>query len=294
MCRVICATGVVRVKSGIAPSVGSDLTASSEPPGWNGHRGGAVLAAGPGEAQAPTPREIMERNFRAGRVSDSIAEGSMTLTTRAGQERVRRTFGVTKLQPNGLDNMRMLRVLSPPDVRGTATLLIERSGGEDDLWVYLPALRKVRRLVAANKSESFVGTDFSWGDVLGHRVEDWEHRLVGEETRDGQPCFVIESVPRTEAARAASGYSRRTEWVSRDSYVTLRAEMWDLAGRLLKTLTATEVRLVDPAGGKWQAMQLEMLSARTGHRTVIRYETYKVNQRVGDEFFTTRYLESER
>jgi hypothetical protein len=83
------------------------------------------------------------------------------------------------------------------------------------------------------------------------------------------------------------------EWVSKNGYVTLRAEVWDLSGRPLKTLTAADVRQVDPARGKWQAMRQEMVSAQTGHRTILQYESYKVNQQVGGELFTPRSLERE-
>ena len=254
---------------------------------------GAWLAMTPAAGAAPPADEIMARSFAASRVPDSKAEGTVTLINRAGQERVRRTFGVTKLRPNGVDTMRMLRFLTPSDVRGTATLLIERSDGDDDIWVYLPALRKVRRLVAANKKDAFVGTDFSYGDILGHKVGDWEHRLLREDTLDGQPCYVIESVPRSEAVRAASGYSRRVEWVRTDNAVTLRAEMWDLAGEPLKVFVASDVRQVDAVRGKWQAMRLEMTTIQTGHRTLIRYERFQTNQGIADDFFTPRYLDRE-
>src|SRR5947207_13133838 len=109
--------------------------------------------------------------------------------------------------------MRMTRFVSPPDVKGTTTLLVEHAERDDDIWVYLPALKKVRRLVAANKRDSFVGTDFSYGDVIGHKVEKWEHYLLGEEAVDNEPCYVIESVPRNESAQSNSGHATRHPWI---------------------------------------------------------------------------------
>jgi uncharacterized protein len=157
----------------------------------------------------------------------------------------------------------------------------------------LPALKRVRRLVASNKKDSFVGTDFSYGDVIGHKPEEWEHRLLGEAPVDGQPCYVIESLPRTETVNANSGYSKRLSYVRTDNYVTIKGEFWDRAGQPLKTFAASEVKLVDPANARWQPMHREMVNLQTGHRTVIRNETFKVNQQLKDEFFTTRYLERE-
>ena len=255
----------------------------------------ALLVGGapaPAAAQ-PSAVEIMERNFNVTKVLDSVSEATFTLVSKTGQERVRKTTSVTKLQGNGVDNMQLIRFLSPPDVRGTAILLIEHSGQDDDIWVYLPALKKVRRLVASNKRDSFAGTDFSYGDVIGHKVGEWEHRRVGEEAVDGQPCYVVESVPRAEAVKTSAGYARRRSWIRTDNFVMARGEYWDQAGQPLKTIRAASVQLVDPGRQKWQAMRLEALNSQTGHRTVIQYDNFKTNQQVRDDLFTTRHLERE-
>ncbi|MBI3028711.1 MAG: outer membrane lipoprotein-sorting protein [Candidatus Rokubacteria bacterium] len=259
--------------------------------------GGLLLAllagAGAPAAAQPSAVEIMERNFNVTKVLDSVSEATFTLVSKTGQERVRKTTSVTKLQGNGVDNRQLIRFLSPPDVRGTAILLIEHSARDDDIWVYLPALKKVRRLVASNKRDSFAGTDFSYGDVIGHKVGEWEHRLVGEEAVDGQPCYVVESVPRTEAIKTSAGYARRRSWIRKDNFVMARGEYWDQAGQPLKGIRATSVQLVDPGRQKWQAMRLEAANTQTGHRTVIQYESFKANQQVRDGLFTTRHLERE-
>lgn len=254
----------------------------------------ALLVGGAAPARAqPSAVEIMERNFNVTKVLDSVSEARFTLISKTGQERVRKTTAVTKLQANGVDNRQLIRFLSPPDVRGTTILLIEHSGRDDDIWVYLPALKKVRRLVASNKRDSFAGTDFSYGDVIGHKVGEWEHRLVGEEAVDGQPCYVVESVPRAEAVKTSAGYARRRSWIRTDNFVMARGEYWDQAGQPLKSIRATSVQLVDPGRQKWQAMRLEAANTQTGHRTVIQYDSFKANQQVRDDLFTTRYLERE-
>lgn len=257
---------------------------------------GLLLVGGlPAAARAsdPSVTEIMDRNFAVTKVVDSLSRATFTLVNKNGQERVRKTFTATKLQPNGVDNMQMVRFLAPPDVKGTAILLIEHSDRDDDIWVYLPGLKKVRRLVASNKKDSFAGTDFSYGDVIGHRVREWEHRLVGAEAVDGHLCDVIESQPRSEDVKASSGYARRRSWIRKDNFVMVKGEYWDQAGQPLKTITAAELQLVDPARRKWQPMRLETVNSQTGHRTVIRYDEFKANQQVKEEVFTTRYLERE-
>jgi predicted RND superfamily exporter protein/outer membrane lipoprotein-sorting protein len=245
-------------------------------------------------AAEPTAKEIMQKNFVVTKVLDSNQDATFTLINRSGQARVRKTFGTTKLQENELDNMRMVRFLSPPDVKGTVVLTIEHAEKDDDIWIYLPALKKVRRLVSSNKKDSFVGTDFSYGDVIGHKVDEWEHRLVKEEVIDNQSCYVIESLPKNEAVKSNSGYSKRVSWIRKDNYVSIKGEFWDQAGQLLKTATFTDVQHVDPARNKWQAMRLEAVNLQTGHKTVVEFQNFKVNQQIKDDFFTTRYMEREQ
>lgn len=255
---------------------------------------GLTLFAGKTWANELTAAEIMQKNFVVSKVADSISDATFTLANKSGQERVRQTFGTTKLQANGIDNMRMTRFLSPADIKSTVSLLIEHADKDDDIWIYLPALKKVRRMVASNKKDSFVGTDFSYGDVIGHKVGEWNHQLLGEEVVDGNPCYVIESFPKNNDIKSGSGYSKRKGWIRKDNFMSVKGEFWDESGQLLKTSTFADIRKVDPEHDKWQAMRLEADNVQTGHRTVIQYGNFKVNQKVKDDFFTTRYMEKEQ
>lgn len=237
--------------------------------------------------------EIMRRNFTVGKVSDSRAEVTMTLVSESGARRERSTQSLSKLLPNGVDQKRLVRFLTPADVKGTSTLLIEHSEGDDDIWIYLPALRKVRRLVASNKKDSFVGTDFSYGDVIGHKVEDWTHTLVGSEQVDGVDTYVVESVPRTDAVRENSGYGKRRSWIRRDNFVAVKGLYWDPAGAPLKELSTADIREIDAAHGKWQAFRLTMRNRQTGHTTEIVWTKLEVGVGLDDDVFTERYLEKE-
>lgn len=244
-------------------------------------------------AEEPNIIQIMEKNSVAPKVLDSLTDATFTLVNKSGQERIRKTFGATKLAENGIDNMRMTRFMTPPDVKGTVTLLLEHADKDDDIWIYLPALKKVRRLVSSNKKDSFMGTDFTYADVIGYKVGEWNYRLLKEETVDGQACYVIEALPKTEAVKASNGYSKRVGWFRKDNYMTAKMEYWDDSGQMLKTSTFTDIRLVDQKRNKWQAMRFEANNVQTGHRTVIQFDNFRANQHVKDEFFTTHYMEKE-
>ena len=242
-------------------------------------------------AADPTALEIAEKNFVVSKVLDSTSDATFTLINKTGQERVRKTFGTSKLQANGIDNMRMTRFLTPSDVKGTVSLLVENSAKEDDIWIYLPALKKVRRLVSSNKKDSFVGTDFSYGDVIGHKPAEWDHKILKEESCDGKPCWVTESIPKSEDVKNNSGYSKRVAWILKENFVAVKTDLYDESGQLKIIGKFTDIQLVDKERNKWQPMRLEAENKQTGHKTVIKFENFKANQNVKDDFFTTRYME---
>ncbi len=251
----------------------------------------ATLIPMESKAADPTALEIAEKNFMVSKVIDSTSDATFTLTNKNGQERVRKTFGTSKLQANGVDNMRMTRFLTPSDVKGTVSLLIENSAKDDDIWIYLPALKKVRRLVSSNKKDSFVGTDFSYGDVIGHKPSEWNHKTLRDEDCAGKPCWVTESTPKSEDVKTNSGYSKRLGWILKENFVAVKAEFYDESGQLVKTSKFSDVKLVDKERNKWQPMRLESANVQTGHKTVIQFQNFKANQNVKEDFFTTRYME---
>ncbi|MEO5350104.1 MAG: outer membrane lipoprotein-sorting protein [Magnetococcus sp. YQC-3] len=242
-------------------------------------------------AHAEEAVAIMERNNLTSRVIGSTADATVTLTNSTGQERVRQTTTMKKLLPNGIDTMHFTRFSAPADVKGTTTLTIEHADGDDDIWIYLPATRKVRRLVASNKRDSYVGTDFSYGDIIGHRVSDWNHQLLREETIDGIPCHVIESRAKSPEVVNHSGYARRVQWIARESAVAVKAEHYDPSDQPFKVFLASDIHLVDPQRNRWQAMRFEAKNLQTGHHTVIQLANFRVVPDLSDEQFTTRAME---
>ena len=244
-------------------------------------------------AQGRDAQEIMDKSYLVTRFDSSLSNATFTLINAAGQERVRKTYGATKRLSDGLLNRRVVRFLSPSDVRNTTSLLIETAKGEDEIWIYLPALKKSRRLASNNKKGSFFGTDLSYGDVVGHKPDAWQHRWLKTEAFDGQACDVVESLPRNSAIAEESGYSKRISWVARQNQYALKVEMSDLGGAPLKTVISSDLKLVDAARGKWQAMKLVAKNAQTGHATMIVIDQFEANKTVAEDVFSQRYLERE-
>lgn len=244
------------------------------------------------QAQALDADDIMSRSYQATRMDSSLSESTFTLTSASGQERVRKTFAATRLQADGVHNRRVIRFLSPSDVRNTTTLIIEKSA-QDDVWVYLPTLKKARRLASSNNNRSFVGTDLSYGDLIGHKPQDWTHRMLREEPYQGVTTYVIESLPKTAETASNTGYSRRISWVASDSFVALKSELYDNARALQKTVLSQELNVVDGARKKYQPMLVKVSNHQTGHSTTVRMDSFQANVEVNDRYFTNGYLEKE-
>jgi outer membrane lipoprotein-sorting protein len=239
----------------------------------------------------PEAREIMEKNFVVTKVSALRIDATMVLITDKGQRRERRMTSVVKLQPNGIDSKLLVSFNAPTDIRGTGFLQIEHSEGDDDLWIYLPALKKSRRLVANNKGDSFVGSDFSYGDISLPKVDRYRHTLLRSEKADGADCYVIESVPANDREKASSGYSRKVTWVRADNFLEVKVEYYDLAARLFKSQRIGRHELVDALKGRWFAREREMTNHQTGHRTTFTVDKLEAGIALADDMFTTRYIE---
>jgi hypothetical protein len=239
-------------------------------------------------------RDIMEKNFYAGKVPHLLNESTMTLTNEKGQQRVRKMRSVSVLQANGIDTKLLIRFLFPGDVQGTGYLQIQHYEDDDDMWIYLPALKKVRRLVANNKKDSFVGSDFSYGDILLPVVDTYRHQFLRSEIVDGEECYVVESMPASEQIKKDYGYSKWVAWVRKSNFMEKKAEYYDGSGRLLKTQMVPAVKEVDAKVHKWWAVRREVINHQTGHRTTLIFDVLDATQVVSDDFFTTRYLEREK
>jgi uncharacterized protein len=253
----------------------------------------SALDASAATEQPPSARDIMEKNFYVTKLKALKSDGSMVLINDRGQKRERRSSTLSKLQDNGIDSKLLVKFSTPADIKGTGFLQVEHSDADDDLWIYLPALKKSRRLVANNKKDSFVGSDFSYGDISLPKVDQYRHTLLRSETIDNHDCYVVESVPANDTVKANSGYSKKITWARKDNFLETQVEYYDVSGRLLKTQHVTNHKLVEPDTQRWFAQYREMINHQTGHKTVVTFEQIESGVAAADDLFTTRYIERE-
>lgn len=252
---------------------------------------GLALACALLPARADTAHDMMEKNFYVSKIGAVKSQMTMRLIAPDGGERVRKMDTVSQLQKNGIDSSLVVRFQHPLDIKGTAFLEVEHADGDDDLWIYLPALQKVRRLVSNNKQDSFMGSDFSYGEMLPPRVDAWRHTQLRSEAVAGQDCVLIESVPVSDKVRQDSGYSKKLSWLRTDSALEAKVEYYDLAGKLLKVQYVRQPKLVEPDKGRWLAQSREMVNLQTGHKSLITLDVINTAPGVMAQTFSTRALE---
>ena len=188
--------------------------------------------------------EIMTRIDERDDGDDQTSTATFQLINKRGQTRKRNTVRTWKDYDgkDGFDTKMITFFESPPDVKGTGFLSWSylEEDKDDNQWLYLPALRKTKRISASNKGDSFMGTDFTYDDMGDRKVNEDTHKLLKTEALNNAPCYVVESIPKEDRYI----YSKKITWVDQANWLPFKVEYYDRKDRLLKTLT-TEWHQVD-------------------------------------------------
>ncbi|MCK4818695.1 outer membrane lipoprotein-sorting protein [bacterium] len=238
-----------------------------------------------------TGREIMEKADEENETDDSTYLLTMEIR-RDSSKRVRKMKMWIKSDEQGNDRS-LIRFRWPPEVKGTGFLTIEHSDRDDDQWLYLPALKKVRRIASSKKGGSFMGSDFAYADIGGGDIDDYHYKLIGSEVIDGKDCYVIEETPATEKIKKDEGYGKRVTWIRKDIFYRAQVKYYDRHGNYLKIMKMSNFTKIEEAD-VWIAMHVVMTNEqKKGNETVIAYDEIEVNTGIADDFFTQRYLTKE-
>jgi outer membrane lipoprotein-sorting protein len=193
----------------------------------------------------------------------------MTLRNRHGQESIRK-IRMKVLEVEGDGDKSLTIFDNPRDVKGTAFLNYTHKTGDDDQWLYLPALKRVKRISSRNKSGSFMGSEFSYEDIASQEVEKYTYRWLRDEIYDTKECFVVEYYP---VDKKNSGYTRQVTWLDKKEYRPWKVEYFDRKGSHLKTLKFSGYRkYIDKF---WRADILYMVNPQNGKSTTLEFRDYK-------------------
>lgn len=251
---------------------------------------GSLAVPAPALAQDTSAAEkgraiMVEADARGEGYGDLRADMVMILRNAYGQES-RREMRSRSLGKEGGD-WNLIIFDEPKDVEGTALLTHSRAGGDDDQWLYLPALKRVKRIASGNKSGAFMGSEFAYEDLSSQEIADYkDYELLREEPcpDDGEPCWVVQRIPVDED----SGYSRQVGWLDQSEYRLRKVEYYDRKGDHLKTLTLDDYRLY--LDDYWYAHEMRMVNHQTGKSTLLNWEAYEFRNGYTDRDFDRNAL----
>jgi outer membrane lipoprotein-sorting protein len=251
----------------------------------------APLASTP--ARALTAREILDKTKQLDDTTRNWTDRQRKLTLvifgKRGGERRRELQVFDKRYPDDEDKS-ISFFLSPPEVKGTGFLQWAHKQRDDDQWLFLPELKRTRRITARLRDESFMGTDFSYrdleilGEIQGWTEDEAGSRLVGQEAIDGHACHVIELRPQQDGVP----YERIVMWMDEADLVPRKLDFYDQDGEHTKTLALTDIRALGPIP---TAHHLEMRNLKAGSRTIVELAEVVHDAGLSDDLFTQRYLE---
>ncbi len=214
---------------------------------------------------------------------DFTADMVMTLINKAG-DTSKRNIRIKTLEVEG-DGDKSLSIFDEPaDVKGTKMLTYSHGLEPDDQWLYLPALKRVKRISSRNKSGPFMGSTFAFEDLGSQEVEKYTYKFLREEACGDWQCYVVERYP----AYKFSGYTRQVAWIDQQGYRLVKAEFYDRKKALLKTLTASDFQQF--LGQYWRPGKMFMENHQTGKSTLLEWNNYQFKTGLSDRDFRSQAL----
>ncbi len=218
---------------------------------------------------------------------DMQARLEMTLRNRFGQESKRKNRNKT-LEVDGDGDKTLIVFDSPKDIKGTAFLSFTHSLKPDEQWIYLPALKRVKRISSSNKSGPFMGSEFAYEDISSQEVDKYKYKYLRDEKINGRDCFVVEAYPQYKK----SGYTRLINWIDKQMYQPLKTEFYDRKNTLLKTLTYSDYNQY--LGRYWRPGRMDMNNHVTGKSTTLMFLEYKFRTGLKERDFNRNALKRAR
>jgi hypothetical protein len=252
-----------------------------------------VFAHGAEPEETPTPsgRQVMDLVDARDTGDKAVQDLRMVLIDKGGSQRNR---GIRAYRMDvGPDTYSIMFFLEPADVKDTGFLTYdyEDTSKDDDQWLYLPALKKTKRIASGDKSGSFMGSDFSYADMTERNLDSYDYQLLQESEVDGVPVWVVEAVPNTEKELDETGYTKQILFVRKDNHVMVRAKSWLKKGGRNKYF---EVKKLEQIDGIWVPTEMQMTTKKgtqTLHKTLLTAENVKFGQPMDQSRFSVRELE---
>jgi len=236
--------------------------------------------------QQPDATMIMEKSRELTLMGSLKANISLIITEKNGLVRNRSISMVSRSYSDGTEK-RLIKFLDPPDIRGTGMLIIDYKTTPDEMWIYLPALKKTRRIVSSEKGKSFMNSEFTNSDMSSPALSDFRSRHI--EGSGMNDVWIIESIPEGDEKIAEYGFYRKVSYLNKNNYQINKMEFYDRENKLFKII---EVVSVQPGeNGKYLISEMKAKNLANGRSSVIKFTNIIMNAVVDDSAFTLQNLE---
>jgi len=236
------------------------------------------------EGDAAKGLEIaIEADKRSNGFVDSASKMQMILKNRHGETSTRQVR-VRSMEIEGDGDKSMTIFDTPTDVKGTALLTFSHKVKNDDQWLYLPALRRAKRMSSSNKSGPFMGSEFAFEDLGSQEVDKYKWSYLKDETLNGVDCFVVQRIPTDKR----SGYTKQIMWINKAEYTAIKVDYYDRKKSLLKTLINSDFKLHKEKF--WRPHTMDMVNHQTGKSTQLLWAEIKMGNGFKESAFTKKSL----
>lgn len=207
----------------------------------------------------------------------------MVLVNVSGKETIRQLRVITQeVEGDGEQSLAIFD--SPADVKGTGFLTHTHIKRDDDQWLYLPSLKRVKRIAPSNKTAPFMGSEFSYEDLTSYEVENFTYNYIGDVLMKGVDCFLLERYP----VNQFSGYSRQRVWVEKDRYLALKIDYYNKKDEKVKTLKSS--KFAKYLEKFWFAHEMKMQNYQSGKSSILYWQNFKFRQPLRDTDFNPNSL----
>jgi len=247
---------------------------------------GLILPLLQAAGQQPDAAQIMSKSRDLSITGSLSANISLTITEKGGSTRSRTISMTTKSYADGMEK-RIIKFIEPADVRGTSMLVVDNKNSADEMWIYLPALKKTRRIVTSEKGKSFMSSEFSNADMTSPTISDFTHKHLEKSGTNNQ--WIIESTPVNEDKADEYGYSKKISYISIDKSQVQKMEFYNFDNELFKVI---EIKSVFPLGdGKYLVKDMVASNLNTNRKSEILFSKINEGIKVDDSNFTIQNLE---
>ncbi len=239
------------------------------------------------QPQAQDARTIVEKSTQVIEFESMEMSAFLLIHDGKGNTRERqvavatRTFGVT--------TKTLMRFLSPAEVQGTSILIYDYNDKADDMWIYLPSMRRTRRIVTTEKGKSFMGSEFSNADMSKPNIDDFTYKMLGEEQLNGKECWKIETLAKDKNVESEYGYNRRVSYIEKSTNLVQKSELYDRNDNLIKIHTFGDYR--EQSNGRYFSYQMEMKNMKSNRYSEMKVQRFQLGSQLGEDNFSVANLE---